>query len=606
MRIALAQLNAVVGDLAGNGAQILASCRQAAGQGADLVLTPELALWGYPPRDLLLLPPLLQVQTEQLDLLAAALAELRGGSGQPLALLLGVVEPVGDGDEPGLFNAAALVRDGRWQLVARKQLLPGYDVFDEPRYFRPGREAALLELSVGGRPWRLGLTICEDLWVEPQLQQQRLAGADPVAQLQGLRPDLLLNLSASPFEQGKPALRHQLAARAASRLGCPVLYVNAVGGNDELVFDGSSFVLDAGGTPVLQLPFGREALALWEPAGARQQPEDTAGPKATAAASSTATTATVAPSTPTSPALPAALPEPPEQLLRALVLGVRDYARKCGFRQAVLGLSGGIDSSLVAVVAAAALGSENVLGLLLPSPYSSEGSIHDARALAERLAIASHTLPITELMRAFASGLEPALGGSPSGLTAENLQSRIRGTLLMALSNQQDRLLLATGNKSELAVGYCTLYGDMNGALAVIGDVYKSQVFELCTWLDSPRSAACRADLGLASRGELVGEAIRRKPPSAELRPDQRDSDSLPDYAVLDPLLQALIERQASDQEASNQGASGPQAAQEPALLARVQGLLRRAEFKRRQAPPVLKVSGRAFGSGWRMPIAAG
>ena len=608
MRIALAQLNAVVGDLRGNGEQILAACRQAAAQGADLVVTPELALWGYPPRDLLLPPQLLarqllQGQTEQLAWLAAELGGLKGSGGQPLALLLGLVEPIDDGSEPGLFNAAALLRDGHWRMVARKQRLPGYDVFDEPRYFRPGDGAALLELPVGGRPWRLGLTICEDLWVEPQLLSQRLAGPDPVGQLQALQPDLLLNLSASPFELGKPALRRQLAARAAGRLGCPVLYVNAVGGNDELVFDGSSFVLDAGGAPLLQLPFGREALTLWEVpaahAAAAAHGAALAGPRGTTTAPPPGHPA----QTPTQPWEPTEMePSESEQLLRALVLGVRDYARKCGFRQAVLGLSGGIDSSLVAVVAAAALGSRNVLGLLLPSPYSSEGSILDARALAKRLDLASHTLPIAALMAAFDAALEPALQAPPSGLAAENLQSRIRGSLLMALSNQQGRLLLATGNKSELAVGYCTLYGDMNGALAVIGDVYKSQVFALCAWLDSPAASACRAELGLPAQGALVGEAIRAKPPSAELRPNQRDSDSLPDYAVLDPLLQALIDPQPPG--------PGPQQPpdrpMDPALVARVQGLLRRAEFKRRQAPPVLKVSRRAFGSGWRMPIAAG
>ena len=456
---------------------------------------------------------------------------------------------------------------GRWRVVARKRLLPSYDVFDERRYFRPADEPALLELERGGRTWRLGLTICEDLWVEEALQGHRLAGPDPVGDLQNLGVDLLLNLSASPFGKAKATLRHLLAVRAAERLGCPVVYVNQVGGNDELVFDGASFVVDAGGALVQQLGSCREQLACWGPGSAGMAPI-------------------------------AGLPEPQEQLFRALVLGVADYAGKCGFRRALLGLSGGIDSALVVVIAAAALGAEHVQGLLMPSPWSSEGSIRDAAALAGRLGIGTCTLPIAPVMDSFDGALEPALQGRPQGLTAENLQSRIRGTLLMAVANQQGQLLLSTGNKSELAVGYCTLYGDMNGGLAVIGDLYKTTVFGLCAWLDSPASTDCRAELGLPAEGELIGRAIRDKPPSAELRPGQRDSDSLPDYAVLDPILKAYVEELRSPEELVAAGTA-------PELAERVHQLLRRAEFKRRQAAPLLKVSGRAFGSGWRMPIAA-
>ena len=561
MRIALAQINPLVGDLLGNGQQLLQACQTAAGQGAELVVAPELALWGYPPRDLLLRPALRQRQHQALDQLAA---QLPAG----LTLLLGVSETASDGQQPDLFNAAALVEPQGWRVVARKRLLPSYDVFDERRYFRPADQPCLLELERGGRRWRLGLTLCEDLWVEERLLGQRLLGADPIGELQALRPDLLLNLSASPFAQGKAELRRQLAAAAADRLGCPVVYVNQVGGNDELIFDGGSFVGIPGGGVPCQLAFAATDLACW----------DASGSPAAAA--------------------PTALPSPEELLLRNLVLGVRDYAAKCGFRSALLGLSGGIDSALVAVIAAAALGPKQLQAVLMPSPWSSAGSIDDALALANRLGIANQTVPIAELMASFDQALSPALGGAPVGLTAENLQSRIRGTLLMALANQQGQLLLTTGNKSELAVGYCTLYGDMNGGLAVIGDLYKTSVFRLCTWIDSPAAAACRRDLGLPAQGELIGRAIRDKPPSAELRPDQKDSDSLPDYAVLDPLLKALIERQRSPEELIAEGC-------DPALAERVQGLLRRAEFKRRQAPPLLKVSGRAFGSGWRMPIAA-
>ena len=582
MRIALAQINPLVGDLAGNGARILAACQEAAAAQADLVVTPELSLWGYPPRDLLLRPALLSHQQQVLDQLAAELA----ASHPSLAVLVGVAEPIAAAEKPNLFNAVALVAGGQWRIVARKQLLPTYDVFDERRYFQAADQPAVLEFQQGGRNWTLGLTICEDLWVEEELQGHRLAGPDPVAALQSHRIDVLLNLSASPFGQAKAALRHRLAARATQKLQCPVVYVNQVGGNDELVFDGASFVVDASGAVAAQLACCQEQVAIWETpraGGGSPEPPGTNLPTL---------------------ALTDPLPEPQEQLFRALVLGVRDYAKKCGFRRVLLGLSGGIDSALVAVIGAAALGAEQVQALLLPSPYSSEGSIGDATALAERLGLAAHTLPIAPLMAGFDAALGPALDGAPHGLTAENLQSRIRGCLLMAVANQQGHLLLSTGNKSELAVGYCTLYGDMNGGLAVIGDLYKTTVFDLCDWLDSPAAGPCRTALGLPASGELVGTAIRTKPPSAELRPDQRDSDSLPDYALLDPILKALIEELRSPEELVSQGlADGSPVDAEHAE--RIMQLVRRAEFKRRQAAPLLKVSGRAFGTGWRMPIAA-
>ena len=588
MRIALAQINPLVGDLAGNGSRILAACQEAAAAHADLVVTPELSLWGYPPRDLLLRPGLLSKQQDVLDQLAAELAATHPS----LAVLVGMAEPIAAAEKPNLFNAVALVSGGQWRIVARKQLLPTYDVFDERRYFQAANQPAVLEFQQGGRSWTLGLTICEDLWVEEELQGHRLAGPDPVAALQSHQLDLLLNLSASPFGQAKAALRHRLAARATQKLQCPVVYVNQVGGNDELVFDGASFVVDASGTVVAQLACCQEQIAIWETpraGGSAGSPGDSPEPPGTKL-----------------PTLGVNVPLPgaQEQLFRALVLGVRDYAKKCGFRQVLLGLSGGIDSALVAVIGAAALGAEQVQALLLPSPYSSEGSISDATALAERLGLGAHTLAIAPLMAGFDAALAPALGGAPHGLTAENLQSRIRGCLLMAVANQQGHLLLSTGNKSELAVGYCTLYGDMNGGLAVIGDLYKTTVFDLCDWLDSPAAGPCRAAMGLPARGELVGAAIRTKPPSAELRPDQRDSDSLPDYALLDPILKAMIEELRSPEELASQGlADGSPVDLENAE--RIMQLVRRAEFKRRQAAPLLKVSGRAFGTGWRMPIAA-
>jgi NAD+ synthetase len=568
MRLALAQLNPLVGDLDGNAQLILAACLQAAADEADLVLTPELSLWGYPPRDLLLHPARLAAQHAALDRLVAGLA----GQGNAPPVLVGIAEASGSRELPNLHNALALVDGCGWRVVARKQLLPTYDVFDEQRYFRPGTEPAVLPYRRGSRHCRLGLTICEDLWVEEELQGQRLAGPDPVAALRSRNVEVLINLSASPFSPAKAALRHALAARAARRLGCPVAYVNQVGGNDELVFDGASFVVDAAGTVVRQLPSCREGLELWDCPATAPPSRSTPAP---------------------------ALPPPMEQLFRALVLGVRDYARKCGFRSGLLGLSGGIDSALVAVIAAAALGPSAVRALLMPSPWSSAGSITDASALADRLGLRTSTVPIGPLMEGFDAALEPALGQVPTALAAENLQSRIRGTLLMAVANQEGQLLLSTGNKSELAVGYCTLYGDMNGGLSVIGDLYKSTVFALAAWLDSPASAPCRRDLGLPAQEELIGPAIRSKPPSAELRADQRDSDSLPDYADLDPLLEALVEERRRVEELVEDSRFGPMALQ-------VERLVRRAEFKRRQAAPVLKVSGHAFDSGWRMPIAAG
>ena len=569
MRIALAQINPLVGDLRGNADLLLRSCLAAAAEGADLVVSPELSLWGYPPRDLLLQPALLRLQAQVLEGLALALPPA-------LALLVGVAEPLGGEGLPSLHNAVALLEKGAWRIVARKRLLPSYDVFDERRYFRPADQHCLLELERRGRRWRIGLTICEDLWVEEEVLGHRLVGADPIAELLPHQPDLLLNLSASPFVQGKPALRRRLASAAAARLGCPVVYVNQVGGNDELVFDGASFVVSATGRILLQLPCAATDLGIWSiPAAAHAM-----APEAEAAG-------------------PAPEAEPLEQLFRVLVLGVADYARKCGFERALLGLSGGIDSALVAVIATAALGGERVSALLMPSPYSSAGSRSDATALAQRLGLPCHTVAIASLMEAFDQALTGPIGAPPDGLSAENLQSRIRGTLLMAVANQQGQLLLSTGNKSELAVGYCTLYGDMNGGLAVIGDLYKTTVFRLCAWLDSEAAGPCRRSCGLPEAGPLIGSAILEKPPSAELRPDQRDSDSLPDYAELDPLLRAFIEELRVPEELIAAGI-------EASLAHRVHGLLRRAEFKRRQAAPLLKVSGRAFGTGWRMPIAAG
>ena len=568
--IGLAQLNPVVGDLEGNSRQVLAAARQAATAGVQVLVAPELVLWGYPPRDLLLLPRLLRQQQQALDALAPALPD-------NIRVLMGVVTPLADGRDCPLYNSAALVGNGCWRMVAAKRLLPSYDVFDERRYFRAGRRPGLVEIPLAGQRLRLAVTICEDLWADPRHPRQPTYDCDPVAELIPLAPDVMVNLSASPFAVGKQALRRELATAAAARLGCPVVYVNQVGGNDELVFDGNSFVVDPQGAVALQLPSTRPAtrwvhLELPDgrlPRGRVAQPAGS----------------------------PMVVTSPQEELWKVLVLGLGDYARKCGFRSAVLGLSGGVDSALVACVAAAALGSRRLRGLLMPSSFSSPGSVADARALAQLLGMATTTVPILPLMEAFAQALVPALGKDPDGVTAENLQSRIRGTLLMAMANQEGRLLLSTGNKSELAVGYCTLYGDMNGGLAVIGDLYKTDVYRLCRWLNSPMARQQRRAAGLPTRGPLIPEDILNKPPSAELHPNQKDSDILPDYDVLDPILKQLVEQHHTPDQLIATG-------EDPALVQHIWSLLRRAEFKRRQAPPALKVSGRAFGMGWRMPIA--
>ncbi|GCE64170.1 NAD+ synthase [cyanobiont of Ornithocercus magnificus] len=570
MRLALAQINPLVGDLAGNADQILVACGQAAAEQADLVLTPELSLWGYPPRDLLLYQERQELQRHELNRLSKQLQHYYPS----LLLLVGMTDPAMDQQHPNLFNAIALIRDGHWNVVAHKQLLPSYDVFDERRYFRVGDDRPyLLELHAGGELHRIGLTICEDLWVEDRLLPERVKGPDPIRSLADQRIDLLVNLSASPFGHRKQSLRRRLCCLAAQKLQCPVIYVNQIGGNDELIFDGAGFVVNAQGHTLLQLPACRGGVQVWD----------------------SSLTQAIALNKDSSEDKKA---EANELLFRALVLGLRDYVAKCGFHHALLGLSGGIDSALMAIIAAAALGAEHVLGMLMPSPWSSTSSVKDATLLAQRLGIQINIVPIQNLMVAFDAALTPAFGQVPEGITAENLQSRIRGTLLMAVANQQGHLLLSTGNKSELAVGYCTLYGDMNGGLAVLGDVYKTEIFRLCAWLDSKDAIHCRTEFGLPAVGELVGKAIRGKAPSAELRPSQRDSDSLPDYSELDPLLRSMIEERCSDTVLCSDG-------YDPTQVAQVRHLLQRAEFKRRQAPPLLKVSTQAFGSGWRLPIAA-
>ena len=542
MRIALLQLNPTVGALEANATRIEAAVRAVRGT-VDVCVTPEMALTGYPPRDLLLVPGFVARGQEVAARLATALA---GGP----SVLLGMPIPSGvDAGRP-LLNAAVHLHAGVVGQSFAKSLLPTYDVFDEDRYFEPG--LAVEALTVGDH--RAAVSICEDVWNDPDVWTTRRYGGDPVAALRALATPVLLNMSASPYAQGKLAQREHLLAHLARKYGVWACYANQVGANDDLVFDGRSLAFSPDGVCV-----GRAA----------------------AFAEDTLIVDTAAPATAVAP-----WDAPVEaEVFAALVLGVRDYARKCGFTKALLGLSGGIDSALTAVIAVEALGREHVTGVLMPSPFSSEGSLTDARALAEALGMATHELPIAPVMGAFDDVLAAPFAGRPADVTEENLQARIRGSLLMALSNKTGALLLTTGNKSELATGYCTLYGDMNGALAVIADVYKTLVYRLARWVNRG--------------GVVIPASTIDKAPSAELRPNQTDQDSLPPYDVLDAILVRHVE----------QCVDGPgleAAGFDPEVVRRVLHLVRISEFKRKQAAPVLKVTPRAFGTGWRMPIARG
>jgi len=547
MRIALAQLNATVGDLAGNARQILEVHRRAAEAGADLVVTPELSLLGYPPKDLLMKPRFVADCLAALERLAS---RVRGPT-----LVVGCIDRTQAAHGLPLHNTAALVADGRVVAKVHKRLLPFYDVFDEGRYFEPGGPAPVP--TCGGL--RVGLMICEDLWAEqPAGPLARYDHANPAADLAEAGAAVLINISASPFEMGKVAARHAVARSVAERLRRPVVYVNQVGGNDDLVFDGGSFAVDARGRVVAQLPAFQEAMTVVEmpvPSGAAVlDPGDI-------------------------------LPNDVEAVRQALVLGLADYMRKVGFTDAVLGLSGGVDSSLVACLAAEAIGPEHVHGVALPSRYSRPSSLEDAENLARRLGLPFQTIPIDGPHTAFEAALADVFAGHEADVTEENLQARVRGTILMALSNKFGYLVLTTGNKSEIAVGYCTLYGDMAGGLAVISDVPKTLVYALCRHINAidPRRP--------------VPDRVLTKPPSAELKPDQTDQDSLPPYEVLDPILEMYVRDERSHDDIVAAGF-------DPATVARVIHMVDRSEYKRQQAAPGLKVTSRAFGFGRRMPIA--
>ena len=550
VKIALLQINPLVGDLAGNARLIADAACEATRRGASLAVTPELALVGYLPRDLLLSSAFVAASWDAVATLARDLT-----SGPPV--LVGLPEPnPSDAGRP-LFNTAVLLHEGRVGQRFRKSLLPTYDVFDEDRYFEPYHGAQILEC--GGR--RLGISICEDVWNDRDFWKRRRYHHDPIEDLIRAGADAIVNLSASPFSVGKHRRREEMLSNTARKHHVPVVYVNQFGGNDDLVFDGRSLGFDAAGTLIAR---GRAFESDVVICNLDEH-------EALAAA----------------PADEGDIAEKPEsEIWRALVLGTRDYVRKCGFTQAVVGLSGGIDSALTAAIAAEAIGPDHVTGVLMPSPYSSRGSIDDAAALASVLGIRTLTLPIEPAMRAMEATLRPAFDGCPRDVTEENIQARIRGNLLMALSNKRGALLLTTGNKSELSVGYCTLYGDMSGGLAVIADVPKTMVYRIARWLNETRGRA------------VIPEPTLTKAPSAELRPNQTDQDSLPPYDVLDDILQRHIEQHQPADEIIAAGF-------DEGTVRRVLRMVRLAEFKRKQAAPGLKVTDRAFGTGWRMPIAA-
>jgi NAD+ synthase (glutamine-hydrolysing) len=542
MKVGIAQINGVIGDFPGNAKRLLQAYRECLELGADLVITPELSLAGYPPRDLVFKSQFVPKCLQALDYLAGEIKEV--------PLLVGYVDHH-ERHRPGkpFRNAAAFLQRGKIAAKVWKTLLPTYDVFDERRYFEPGESCE----PILWNGLRLGVTICEDIWPEEYLQRP-LYDRDPVRELSEKGIDLLLNLSASPFHLGKPETRREMMAGIAKEAGVPVIYANAVGGQDQLVFDGHSLVVQADGRVAVQMPGFQEAVRVVNPFDPGETSEVVDHPA-------------------------------PAQLHAALVLGLRDYVTKCGFRSVCLGLSGGIDSALTAVLAAEALGAENVHGLTMPSPFSSGGSVEDSVALAKNLGIRCDTVPIAGTFEAVKAAMAPLFAGTREDVTEENMQARIRGLYLMSLSNKFGHLLLTTGNKSELAVGYCTIYGDMCGGLAVISDLPKMRVYELSRWINRDR--------------EIIPWNTIDKPPSAELRPDQKDQDTLPPYEILDAILELYVEQHLSAEEIVARG-------HEEHLVRWIQRRVDLNEWKRQQAAPGLRVTSKAFGVGRRMPIVQG
>ena len=544
MKIALGQINPTVGDFSGNAAKIIRFAQQARGAGAGLILFPELSVCGYPPRDL--------VERSSFVERNRTIVERIAVETQGIAVVCGLVTPAEAGSGKTVMNSAALLREGRVEFIQSKMLLPTYDVFDEMRNFAPARSQQLFDFC--GK--RMALTICEDAWNDKHFWNRQLYTVDPVEELVRAGGNFVLNISASPFWMGKRELRRDMLAAIAKNRNVPVAMVNQVGGDDSLVFDGSSIVIAPSGSVIAQGKSFEEDLVYFDSASlSGDMHPQIAGDDASA--------------------------------YEALVLGTRDYVLKCGFRQAIIGLSGGIDSALTACIAVDALGTQNVIGVGMPGPYSSPGSISDARQLAANLGIRFELLSISEIYEAACRTLAPVFAGMPPDVTEENIQSRARGLLLMSLSNKLGALVLSTGNKSELAVGYCTLYGDMVGGLAVISDVPKTLVYRLSSYVNS------------RSNAPIIPQPTIEKPPSAELRPDQKDSDSLPPYDVLDAILEDYVEESKSVEQISQDHNF------DPALVERVIRMVARSEYKRQQAAPGIKITPKAFGYGRRFPIAA-
>jgi NAD+ synthase (glutamine-hydrolysing) len=544
MKIGFAQINPTVGDLRGNFEKILGAYGQLADAGAELVLTPELAITGYPPQDLVFKSQFVPQNLEILDKLQARL--------RSAALLVGYVERNQGRGKP-FHNAAALLQPGAPISKTFKSLLPTYDVFDEDRYFEPGCNSAPLMLGAK----KIGVTICEDIWTEHYLPRP-FYDVEPVRALVEQGAEIILNLSASPFSLNKAAIRREMVSALAQAHKRPIFYCNAVGGNDQLIFDGNSIAVNANGELIAQLPGFQTAEQIIDSEMA--QPIEFVEPERSA------------------------------DLSAALSLGVRDYLAKCGFKSAVLGLSGGIDSAVVAAIAVDALGAENVVGVSMPSPYSSRGSIDDALALAKNLGIKCLQVPIGNAFTAFKAQFAGIFAGLPEDTTEENMQARLRGMILMSLSNKFGHIVLSTGNKSELAVGYCTLYGDMAGGLAVISDVPKTMVYELARWMNSDKARVGR-------QGEIIPHSTIEKPPSAELKPGQKDQDTLPPYDVLDEILRLYVEENLGARDIIAHGF-------DEKTVRWVQRRVDINEYKREQAAPGIKVTSRAFGLGRRMPIA--
>lgn len=540
MKIALCQINTTVGDFNGNVEKILAWLQKAKADGCDLALFPELTLTGYPPRDLLDRASFWQASQK-------ALKQVAHGAQGVAAVVGTVLENKGSGNP--FFNSAVVVKDGQILHTCHKTLLPNYDVFDEARYFTPSDQPLTLFQYNG---MKIGITLCEDIWNTEGFLTHKLYTRDPLTELAKLKPDVVLNLSASPFQTAKLATRQKLLKTATEKTNAPFLYCNLVGGNDELVFDGNSMATDKSGHIIKTGRSFQQDYWVYD------------------------TNTHLKTSVPI-------LQDDIETVYQALILGTRDYVRKCGFEKVLIGLSGGIDSALVAVIASEALGPENVMGVTMPSPFSSKGSIEDSHRLAKNLGIEFKKIPISSLFKSALKNLSPFFENKPADATEENLQARLRGLTLMALSNKLNRLVLSTGNKSEIAVGYCTLYGDMCGGLAVISDIPKVMVYQLAKHINRDR--------------EIIPNATITKAPSAELRPDQKDQDSLPPYEILDEVLRLYLEEDLAPSEIIKAGF-------DPAIVNDIVKKVNQNEYKRRQMAPGLKVTSKAFGMGRRIPIA--